>query len=257
MQTRHERYDEDSKGKALREEFLSLLDRAPVACRMELETELLDARLAVETGEPLASLLTVERLTRARLRERAGGAPSNKIAHAQVHRNLSRSILSTLATLWLLHELVPASHANRTVRIAKPEPDSRRAAAGFADVRSGSIADLGAAIADVTHALEAVSIPRARILPALRRSNCAIAIAAPYLVVLRHGGPAHDMRPALARFLGSVAPRFAGEIFWRDPGAPGESPRADLPEPRAIRVTCCLKYTCAARRFCGTCPKRD
>ena len=244
-----ERYDVEGSGEALRGEFRALLDRTSDSCREEFETLLVEARRTAEAGEPLDGLLTAPALTRACLRERARGVPSNKIARAQIHRNLSRSILSSLLAFWLLQGTVPAAPADQAVRMPRLRPDVRRAPAGFHGLRPGSATELLGAIDAVTNALEAISVPKATILPALRRSNCAVGIVAPYLVLRRHGCPARIVRPALTRFIEEIAPLFAGEILWRDD--------TGFPETRPVRKTCCLKYTCGSRRFCGTCPKRD
>ncbi|MER0236627.1 hypothetical protein [Fulvimarina sp. MAC8] len=243
------------EGNALRSDFLKLAEFAAPTGLQELEALAVSATGSPEAGDTLARRLGPAALTKACMKQRALGAPSNKIAHAQLHRALSRSILSAVATLWLIRGEVPAGSAHESVRLADRPKEARRPIAHFAAVRPGSISDCRALVGLTIDVLNTISLPKATIAPSLLASNNAIGLAAPFLVLRRHGAPEEPVRVGLMRFMEAIAPDLAPAIGWRhiDLSDAGEPNGVAM---RPVRETCCLKYTCVSRRFCGTCPKR-
>ncbi|WP_148227589.1 hypothetical protein [Fulvimarina pelagi] len=244
-------------GDPSQDDFASLLAAARPSAREELDLLLERADEAADIGDGLGARLFRSALTKACMKQRALGAPSNKIAHAQIHRALSRSILWTLSSLWLLRGLVPVGTADETVRLMERARDIRRPVAGFAPVGPGTAADLRAAITDISQSLLQISVSKATVAPSLRRSNCAIGVAAPFFLLRRHGAANCDVRAKLTRFMERAAPELADAIAWQPSPNTAVDEAARTPAPRPVRQSCCLKYTCGSRSFCGTCPKRE
>ena len=213
--------------------------------------------LDVASGaEPLAAWLTNIRLRRTILRERRLGAPSNKIAEAQVHRNLCRAILGSLSTLWLIEGQIPGGETLDCVELIL-EGDEQRPAVRFSSVIHGDVEAFGAVVADVASRLVAIGQSPSGIAPALMESNGAIGLLAPYFILARHGIEARPLSSAIDAFLRKTAPHWRQAV--RLPFlAASLSGAVEMAQPgrAVIRATCCAKYACGQRGFCGTCPKR-
>ncbi|MCK5932300.1 MAG: hypothetical protein KAG89_09060 [Fulvimarina manganoxydans] len=239
------------------EAFRALLSRAAPKAENEIRARAAHTLILASDAEPLAAWLTKARLRRAILRERSTGAPSNKIAEAQLHRNLSRTILGSLSALWLLDGRIPSGETPDCVRFFAANGDEQGAEVALLATRLGNLEAFRVVVSDLASSFAAIGQSPSGIAPALMASNGAIALLAPYFILSRHGIEGRTLSPVIDEFLAAVAPQWRQAV--RLPFlSSGKSSLGETREPGrlVLRATCCAKYACGHRGFCGTCPKR-
>ncbi|MDY8110833.1 hypothetical protein U0C82_16970 [Fulvimarina sp. 2208YS6-2-32] len=244
-------------GAQVRHLFRELCDEAGAECRESFGQILRRSDDIGAHGHPLRDHLRPVRLTRTCLALRTNGAPSNKIARAQIHRMLSRSIVSLVATAWLVDERLPVGAADDAIRLCDPELATGMPTAGLRTVDRGTVEEFGTMIGAIARRLECVGDRRATVAPTIQASNIAIGMLSPWFGLRRHGAAPERVADGMKRFLEIAAPDFVSAIDWPTAGPDGTADIvAERAPARPVRATCCLKYACASKRFCGTCPLR-
>ncbi|RFC63324.1 hypothetical protein DYI37_09730 [Fulvimarina endophytica] len=201
----------------------------------------------------LADLLRPSAVSRAVLDERRRGAPSRSVAVCQVHRHLARASLGALSALWLLEGSIATAGPGEARFLIEERAIGLRPRAVTPDWRAAAPDEVRAASADLLALLGAIDRTQPRKGGPILASNHAIGLLSPWLALCRAGAPRPAARSAMRTYLAAFAPDCVDAIDWEADRAGFEAGGGGA---AITRRACCLKYSSAARSFCGTCPFR-